>query len=361
MRIKVEHPQSGIALIIALLMIVFFGILAADFALSMKIETKLARNASHDVEFEWLGRSGIELARYVLAMEFPAPGKPDSLRCRWAGGPGYDTNGGLMEIPLQNFQLGNGSFSVKIVDQDRKFNINCPDEQMMNMVLDQALTIIGVDPSGFTTIKNSILDWRDPSPNARMDGAKSDTYKNYSPPYFAKDGPLDDLSELLLVRGITPAMYWGASGGGSHMQVLNRPTLSRRDGFEEPAYAVGFHDLFTTLSRGRININTASAIQLQVVPGIDEQIAQAIIMRRAGPDGMDGTEDDMPFLNEGMITEVPGLPPFVATMARRFFTVMSSVFEVRVDVQIDNERRQYVAMLNRRAPRDIQVLYMYWQ
>src|SRR5438093_4939022 len=50
------HPattgRSGIALIIVLVIIVALGILAGGFAYTMKVETKLARNASFDVEFE---------------------------------------------------------------------------------------------------------------------------------------------------------------------------------------------------------------------------------------------------------------------------------------------------------------------
>ena len=64
--------------------------LAARFAFTMKVETKLARNASFDAEFEWLGRSGVELARYVIAQEglVPGGGQVDSLNQKWAGGPG---------------------------------------------------------------------------------------------------------------------------------------------------------------------------------------------------------------------------------------------------------------------------------
>ena len=69
MDIRLHRRQAGIALIITLLIVMVFGILAGGFAYSMKVETKLARNASHNVEAEWLGRSGIELARYILAQE----------------------------------------------------------------------------------------------------------------------------------------------------------------------------------------------------------------------------------------------------------------------------------------------------
>ena len=36
----------------------------------MKVEIKLARNASSEAELEWLGRSGVEDARWILAQQF---------------------------------------------------------------------------------------------------------------------------------------------------------------------------------------------------------------------------------------------------------------------------------------------------
>ena len=52
----------------------------------------------------------------------------------------------------------------------------------------------------------------DPDELPRLKGAESDYYLSLSPPYVSKNGPIDDLSELLLVQGITPEMYWGSAG-----------------------------------------------------------------------------------------------------------------------------------------------------
>ncbi len=63
MKIKASHSQSAIALIMVLIVTTVLGVLAAGFAYTMRVETQLARNATFDAEMEWLGRSGIELAR----------------------------------------------------------------------------------------------------------------------------------------------------------------------------------------------------------------------------------------------------------------------------------------------------------
>ena len=45
-----------------------------------------------------------------------------------------------------------------------------------------------------------------PDDNKRMQGAESEFYVNLNPaaPYVAKNGLMDDISELLLIRGMTP-------------------------------------------------------------------------------------------------------------------------------------------------------------
>jgi len=358
MRIRITRKVSGIALIIVLLVIVVLAILAGGFAYSMRVETTLARHASFSSELDWMGRSGVEVAKWVLGQSAQGPNAQfDSLKQKWAGGLG-DTNDAMAEIDLKNYTLGKGTLSIDIKDLDRKFNINVADE----VILRQALTLIGVDAGSFTTIVGSILDWRDPDSDPHMGGTESQVYEQQTPPYYAKDGPIDDMSELLLIRGITPAMYWGSSGGGLP-QVFNRPQAGQKSKFEEPSYAVGLVDLFTPLSSRLININTASATVLQLMPEIDENIAQAIIQARAGPDGQDGTDDDMPFRNPAELAgRVPGfVNPAAIAQLTRFFSVRSLVFEAHITASIGSTKREYVAVLRRNSPKDIQTLNLYWK
>ena len=62
-----RSSQQGIALVIVMISILVLTVLAGGFAYSMKVETKLARNANSEADLEWLGRSGVEYARWVLA------------------------------------------------------------------------------------------------------------------------------------------------------------------------------------------------------------------------------------------------------------------------------------------------------
>lgn len=352
-----------------MVMVVVLSTLAFAFAYSMKVETTLARHAMFSSELDWAGRSGVEIAKWVLAEESKGQNAMfDSLRNKWAGGPG-ESNSPLAEIDLKNYPLyrPDGSLfanlSIEIVDLDRKFNINTADE----VVLKQALTLIGVDAGAFGGISASIIDWRDQNTTPTMGGAESDYYEGLSPPYFCKDGPFDDITELLLVKGVTPAMFWGASGSGAAV-VMNRPVAGRNSNFDEPTYAVGLNDLFTCLSSRLVNINTAGAPVLQMIfPEFDSSIADAIIRERAGPDGQPGTDDDTPFrATSELLVRVRELQmiaqnPMAMQQMSRSFTTRSLVFEVRVRASIGSTKRDYVAVVRRNNAKDIQTLNLYWK
>ena len=72
------------------------------------------------------------------------------------------------------------------------------------------------------TVADSILDWRDANREHRLNGAEEDYYRGLDPPYSAKDGPLDVLEELLLVRGVTPQIFGGGKVDGKTLPGLRR-------------------------------------------------------------------------------------------------------------------------------------------
>ena len=342
-------------MIIVMLVIVVLGLLAAKLAYSMRVEMKLARNVDSESDLEWLGRSGVELARYVLAQQLNIPAEAGftALNQKWAGGPG-GTNELLADISLENNQLGRGRYSVKIIDLERKMNINFAIAN--GETIKQALRLMGVDSFDASTVVDSMEDWYDKDPDPHVNGAESDFYLNLPQPYEAKNGPLDDITELLLIRGVTHEIYWGAAGTNRLRQLGSR-SLAGAD----PTFSYGLVDLFSTVGRLQINLNTASVGVLQLLPGIDQNLAEGIVKLRAGLDGVDGTEDDTPLHSPGELINVPGMIPTFVGQVSRFAGVHSYTFEAQVDVELDQYKRRLVALLIRNGPRDVQVLNMHWE
>ncbi len=353
--------KHAFAVVAALVAVVVMTVLAGAFAYAMKVETRLAANANNDEQMLWLGRSGVELARYVLTLEGQQP--CDCLSQIWAGGPGTgpETNRALMGLSLDDYPVGLpnpiGTISVKIIDLERKININTAPPPL----LQQVFTTIGGNANDISFLSESIQDWIDPDDATRPAGAESDYYQGMNPPYYAKNGPMDDLSELLLVRGVTPAMYFGSQGSQSsatpfahHKMGFNNSASS-----QEPDYPFGFTNIFTPFSSGKINVNTADLQVLQLIPGMDTTSAQNILKFRAGPDGVDGTGDDTPIVTLGQLTAA-GVTPQAAAQVGSYCTTRSTTFEVHVTARIGDQQREFVAGVFRNGPLT-QIVRFYWE
>jgi len=351
MKATPRHNSDGIALIMVMCAIFVLSALAAGFVLSMKVETRLAQNAYSEQQLLWLGRSGVELARYVL-MQHPQGEPFDSLNQKWAGGSGSlaESNSVLSSLSLDNYPVGDGTVSIKIIDLERKVNINTANSQMIL----QALTLMGVDANDISVVSDSILDWINPAGPPRVAGAESDYYQGLAVPYYAKNAPIDDLSELLLVKGVTPEIYWGSNATNHTPSVFQHKLGLGTAPGQTPDYPFGLVEIFTPFSSGKINVNTADVNVLQMIPGVDAAMADAIVKQRAGPDGVDGTEDDIPFSNPGQLGGF-GIKDASACDTRSF------TFEVHVTAQIGDYKREYVAILARTSGTDIQVLSFYWK
>jgi type II secretory pathway component PulK len=366
MILKPSHPsreRSGIALIIVLLVITVLAILAGGFAYSMKVETQLARNASFDDELFWLAWGGLERAKYILALDLLGPcAQFDSLKDGWAGGQGCDQLTEPVPPPENRVETDRGIATWTIVDTERKFNINVVGQPVVGQpqaagqgisgqaILQQALTLVGIDPASQSTIMDSIVDWIDPNDDAGTSGAENDFYQSgqgpYGIPHNAKNGPIDDISELLMINGITRAIYEGS--GGIDTTAPLATVAAARSRFDEPLYAVGLRDLFSTVSSRTLNINTASATALQLLPPVDANVAAEIIRLR----------DETPFksVDELATRNIPGLPPPVLQQLRPYIGVRSVVFEITIEANIGGQRRTYIGLVARNNIQNIQVL-----
>jgi general secretion pathway protein K len=378
-----------------LVMIVIFAltVIVAAFAYSMKVEMRLAQVTDYDVQLEWMGRSGVELARYALSMKCAGQEGVDSLNQFWAGGTSMCSND-LPAIPLKDFPLGNGKISVTITDMERKWPINFvadPKNPKLDVLQKAVMEAGATDPSASSTIVDSILDWVNPNPDSHFNGAETEYYSRLDPPYNCKNGPIDDLTELLLIKGVTPDIYWGPNSTNHPVSAYQQAgahgfdhtpgkTKSRfRNEADKETNVVGLADLFSPMGN-KLNINTASVATLQLLPGIDENTALRIVQMRAGPDGVDGTEDDAPFhsvaeLNGGLpgglvpggagapgalpppAAGVPGAPAagLQAAGLAAYCDVRSYVFLVQVDAEINGVKRTYTGIVSRAAGNSGQV------
>ena len=161
MKISSRQPTAGIALLIVMCAIFVLSILAAGLAYSMKVEGTLAVHSDTNQRLVWLGRSGVELARWVLVQEAQIPGEPyDALNQIWAGGTGSmgETNSPLAGIDLKNYTIGDGTVSLNIIDLERYANINSPTGAPLITPAFHASCSGSLRNSGITSVANSSSD-----------------------------------------------------------------------------------------------------------------------------------------------------------------------------------------------------------
>jgi general secretion pathway protein K len=290
--------SQGVAMVVALWVIMVLSLLISGFAFRMYVETQVASFSRKQLKAEMLARAGVEVARMELILGGKQAG-PDSLVSDWA------TNTTL----LGEHELGDGKYNVKVTDEERKLPVNKITEfQWKNL-----MEVLGVDPLDGDVIVDSVLDWIDDNDLHRLNGAEDEYYTELDPPYRAKNGLIDRIDELRLVRGIN-----------DHQEIFEGTP-----GTEDEPGRPGLKDLLTSTSSGLVNVNTASAEVLQALLGVEETQITAILTRRDGADGIPGNDDDAPFTS---VDEFLGMAGGVAGDAknqlRQFIAVNSSYFHV---------------------------------
>jgi len=219
-----------------------------------------------------------------------------------------------------------------------------PNETLLN----QTFVAMGVVVGDIPALVDAVKDWVD-ADDLTINGAESDDYQRLNPPYDAKNKPMDDLSELLLVRGITPRRYSDKYDGLPQVDRSGRP-------IKEPEYPFRLEDVWTPLSSGRVNINTAPVSVLTIIFNGDDQAAERVdATRRTTPAGSPTCPDARTLLlNSGFSQQV------AEELQARVFIVKSTVF--KASIHIKGTSRRFHAILGRgNTPQDWKVLSFYWQ
>lgn len=311
--------NQAVALVLVLWVIVVLSLLIGGFAFTMHVETQVTSFSRKELKADALARSGVEVARLQLLQHDKAPAEAefDALNQKWA----------LNDEAYRNQPLGDGTFTVTVTDEQSRLPINHLTQEQLRRLAH----LLDLDMAEADTFADSILDWIDRDDLHRLNGAETDYYSSLPIPYHAKNGPLDRLEELLLIQGITPALY--------HPRPATRKHPARP----------GLKDILTTApGSDRINVNTASPLVLQVMLGMDAPQAAAVIEMRNGSDGILGTKDDHPFRSvDEFLAHFGPADPQQRQLWQARITVKSTHFRVTSVGEVGNVRRAIVAILVR--------------
>lgn len=94
-----------------------------------------------------------------------------------------------------------------VTPESGKLNLNSATPEQIERLFVAVLTPLGVENPH--ELVNAFLDWVDGDDDPRAGGAEGGHYNTLEPPYKPKNGPLDTLDELLLIKGYTAALLYG--------------------------------------------------------------------------------------------------------------------------------------------------------
>jgi general secretion pathway protein K len=273
--------QRGIALLMVLWVLTILMVIVFSFSFMTRTETRSTLSFKEGIENKFLAEAGIE--RGIMEIFYRDMYKNQAVTLE--GMEVWKTDGSPY-----NTQLGNGYYTVGIIDESGKVDINT----VADVVLKNLLMNSGVQEEEADIIVDSVMDWKDPDDLHRLHGAESDYYMSLPTPYKAKNANFDTLEELLLVRGVTPEILYG---GGTKRGIIE--------------------DLTIYSKMNKININAASKEVLMAIPGMSSDSADSIIEYRQTKEINNLNEIGIP------AESFPVISPYITTGGSNTFTIES--------------------------------------
>ena len=289
--------DRGVALVLVLWILAFLSVLAGEFCLAMRTEINITTNFKEETLSYYYAKAGVNLATHrllyggVFTDSVEGDEEPRNEEAvEWHLGS---------RIPRISF--GEGSIEIEIENESGKVNINYANAELLRMMLNP----FDLDEQDRDIIVDSILDWRDADDLYRLNGAEDEYYGSLVHPYGTKNGHFDSVEELLLVRGVTPEMFYG--GLKEMVTVYPGERLNSDDGMKSPP-----------VNANHININAAPTQVLRALPEMTDDLVLSILEYRA----------EQPFRSLGQVAPIVGNEVYGA-IARYLSTGLASHYTIR--------------------------------
>ena len=238
------RPRRGIALLVALWLIVAIAIVMLQFGLVASERRALGLSASDRGHYRAIAAGAVATMQarleYDLRNTPTGRGNVQSLRSAdpWLGADTTYTG----PIAVDSMPV-----DVVATDLGTRININRANEQQLTLLLGFALE----DGVAGRKIARAIMDWRDLDDNARPDGAEREQYIDADYLVLPTNSSFLEVDDLIHVYGMTPELL-----------EMIRPYV-------------------TTVGTQNPNVNTAPEPVLRSIPGMTDVIYNQIIAFRS--------------------------------------------------------------------------------
>jgi general secretion pathway protein K len=235
----------GSVLVVVLWTLTLLSILVAVIAGQVRLSAQAARMHREDLQ-QWAAlSSAMNQAEMELVMSrMPAStesqaiadlGRPEQLRF----------NGDALALHYSQ----DPNVVVRIYDHAGKINLRNLRRGRLRDLLSKKLGK-DPDPVQLSALMSAWSDWTDLNDAAAPDGAEADYYMTLDPPYRPRNGPIESVEEILLIKGFA--------------EVLGDVDL-------DAAFTI-YGD-----ENDQINLNVATVEAMQLLPGLDDDLIRAIV------------------------------------------------------------------------------------
>jgi general secretion pathway protein K len=336
---KIINNNRGIALLLVISVTTILVAAALEYNRRARF-TVLSTAAARDrLKLSQMAASGIHAAMAMLAKD-RAESDVDSLQEDWANPE--KINALLSEIPFDE-----GDITVTITDEMGRIQINAlvsfPDSRTFNesqrQILERYLYFLNdateetPEDSQPPAIVNSLKDWLDFGDDdaiTGLSGAESAYYQDLDPSYSSRNGPIADIHDLLLVKGITSDIFSGSAEKPGLVDVLTVHGM-------RPGAGTQF-----TFS-GKININTAELpVLVALMPSENLDLATTLYELRQQA----ATEKDAPNLSDpGWYKNIAGFGGL--NLDANLLTTASDIFRIVSEAKVNDSKLIATAVVER--------------
>ena len=337
--------EDGVALLLALLIVVLLTTIVVEYAYEISVEAALIANGAEDAEAYIAAKSAVASGVGLLVA--------DAIAAADAG----QEHVGLQDMwsyGVPNQKLNETTIRCTVTDTYGKLNLNALLGEFGNVsgqsekqdggqapdtggpaLLEAAFRALFQARGAEVDPTDAILDWMDPDDEPRPEGAESDYYASLDIPYACKNGPMDSVDELLLIKGVTLDLFFGLPDQEPPQRPLDELVTVR--GHPE----------------GMINANTAPEDVLYAVcearfPGESHRAEQAMARR-----------DEEPFYKLEDLEDLLRSPPpenKETPPEPEIFIVTSEVFRVQGDGMTETSAVRIEAHVKRPAERAAEIV-----
>jgi len=276
------RAQGGAALVVALLVVAMVVLLATALSSDFLLMFRRVENQLYNEQAYAYMRGAEALSRAALLADLQKDDddRNDNLNEDWAQAQQYPTDYGWIGGQLEDLQGRFNLNALKAQGNAQLGEYSASQKQLIRLL--QVLELeepLSLDQAQALT--DAITDWIDQNSEiSGLSGAESDYYESADPPARPPNQPLVGLSELMLVKGMTPEIYRALA-----------PLVTAL-----PADAAS----------GAININTAPLQVLRSLGGDDQQplsesAVNVLLETREPPKFVKDSQELQALLNSGVL------------------------------------------------------------